>query len=102
LNVALVWPPRDDDVVAIAHAELAERFRDMAICSVPLLSSGHAAGVLTFERRTGQAFDRETIELCKTIGGLLGPILQLKQDSGRSLMRHAGDSLHWAAQVLVG
>src|SRR5947207_1938032 len=33
LDVALVYPPRDDDEIgAIAHAELAREFRDIAVC----------------------------------------------------------------------
>ena len=41
----------------------------------PLIEGGHTVGVLTFERSSGALFDPDTIELCKTIGGLLGPIL---------------------------
>lgn len=29
------------------------------------------------------------MELCKTIGGLLGPILELKRDNERGLLRRA-------------
>ena len=103
LDVALVYPPRDDDeLVAIAHRELAEEFRNVAICSVPLVKDGHATGVLTLERKTGTPFDHDTVELCKTIGNLLGPVLQLKQESGRGLWRHLRDVLHSSAKVLVG
>src|SRR5262249_8524816 len=49
----------------------------------------HAIGVVTFERNVGELFDAETVELCKTIGGLLGPILELKRDNERGLVGHA-------------
>ena len=103
LDVALVYPPRDDDEVgAIAHAELAQEFRDVAVCSVPLLEDGQAIGVLTLERGTGEVFDGETVELCKTVGALLGPILALKRDGERSLPARASSVIIDHAQSLVG
>jgi hypothetical protein len=102
LDVALVHPPRDDqEVPAIAHAELAREFRDVAVCSVPLLDDGHAIGVVTFERGEG-IFDIETVELCKTIGGLLGPILKMKSESERSLWHRGRIAISEGAQVLFG
>ena len=103
LDVALVYPPRDDvERAAIAHAELAREYRNVAVCSVPLLDNGHAIGVLTFERSTGELFDAETVELCKTVGGLLGPILALKRDNERGLLQHARGTLHNGVQALFG
>lgn len=103
LDVALVHPPRDEqEIPAIAHAELAREFRDAAVCSVPLLDDGHAIGVMTFERGKAGVFDIETVELCKTIGGLLGPILRLKRDSERSFWHRGRIALGAGAQVLFG
>ena len=103
LDVALVYPPRDDiERAAIAHAELAREFRNVAVCSVPLLDNGHAVGVLTFERNSGELFDAETVELCKTVGGLLGPILELKRHNERGLSQHARATLHSGVQTLFG
>jgi multidrug resistance efflux pump len=103
LDVALVYPPRDDvERAALAHAELAREHRDVAVCSVPLLDSGHATGVLTFERSTGEIFDAETVELCKTVGGLLGPILTLKRDNERNLLQHARGTVHAGLEALFG
>ena len=103
LDVALTFPPHDDDeLAAIAHAELAQEFRDIAVCSVPLLEDGSATGVLTFERSTGELFDAETVELCKTIGGLLGPILGLKRENERGPLQRAWGALHTGSQMLFG
>jgi multidrug efflux pump subunit AcrA (membrane-fusion protein) len=101
LDVTLVHPPRDEgDLVGIAHAELAREFRSEAICSVPLLKDGHATGVLTLERAT--PFDSETVDLTKTVGALLGPILDLKQRNDQGLLRHAGLVAHDALIAVVG
>jgi multidrug resistance efflux pump len=103
LDVALIYPPRDDiERAAIAHAELAREFRNVAICSVPLLDSGRTTGVVTFERNTGEPFDPETVELCKTVGGLLGPVLELKRDNERGLLQHTLGTLHNGVQTLFG
>src|SRR5215468_6273473 len=58
LDVALVYPPtQDSHLPALVHSELAREFRDVAICSVPLVNAGNTTGVLTLERSTGLAFD---------------------------------------------
>jgi RND family efflux transporter MFP subunit len=103
LDVAITYPPgEDDDVGVIAHNELAREFRDAAICSVPLLCDGHTTGVLTLERSGGAAFDAETAEMLKTVGGVLGPIFELKQNTERGVLRRAWGAAREAAQTLVG
>jgi|SRR5579862_5770256 len=103
LDTALVYPPaEDDDIGAVAHTELAQEFRDIAVCSVPLLEDGHATGVLTLERTLGGPFDSETVELCKTIGGLLGPIMSLKREAERGIWQRAQMAVYDRAQILVG
>jgi GAF domain-containing protein len=103
LDVALVYPAIDDaGFAATAHAELAREFRDVAVCSVPLLENGNVVGVATFERSSREVFDSETVELCKTVGSLLGPILELKRESERSLLRHTREILHDYLQILFG
>jgi Barrel-sandwich domain of CusB or HlyD membrane-fusion/GAF domain len=103
LDVAIVYPPRgDEEVGAIAHAELAREFHDIAVCSVPLLEEGHAKGALTLERGSGATFDAETVELLKTIGGMLGPILGLKRDNERGLWRRGWETVSGHVQALLG
>jgi multidrug resistance efflux pump len=103
LDAALVWPPRpEDEHGAIAHAELARELKDGAVCSVPLLEDGHAVGVITLERSAHDLFDPETVELCKTAGGLLGPILSLKRDNERGGLRRMREGVAEKLQVLFG
>jgi multidrug resistance efflux pump len=103
LDVALVYPPtQDSDLPAIVHGDLARQFRDVAICSVPLVDNGQTTGVLTLERSSGHVFDPETVELCKVIGGLLGPILRLKQENERGPWQRVQHALHSGAQALFG
>ena len=103
LDASIAHPARDgDDLGAIAHGELAREFRDIAICSVPLAQDGHAGGVLTLERSSGEAFDAEAIELCKTVGMLLGPILALKRENERGEWQRLREALAAGARALFG
>jgi RND family efflux transporter MFP subunit len=47
-------------------------------------------------------FDPETVELLKTVGGVLGPILGLKRDNERGVWSRSWGKLRTAAQTLVG
>lgn len=103
LDVAIVYPPRDDDETgAVAHRELAEEFRDVAVCSVPLMEDGHATGILTLERNTGAPFTNDTVDLCRTVGALLGPVLSLKSEAERGVWQRGRVAIHNWAQVVVG
>ena len=103
LDTIVAWPPpENDDLGAMAHGELAREFKDTAIVSVPLSVDGHAIGVLTLERTNGKPFERETIELCTTIGGLLGPVFELKRENERGLVRRAGHVAYGWLQTLFG
>lgn len=103
LDLAVVYPPHDDDELGgIAHGELAREFRDVAVCSVPLLQDGHAIGVLTLERTQGEPFDAHAVELCKTAGMLLGPILDLKRENERGELQRLSAALGGGARALFG
>lgn len=103
LDTAIVHPSEGaDDVGAIAHAELAREFGRLAVCSVPLLENGQTIGVLTLERATDAVFDVETVEICKLAGAMLGPILELKRNNERGVVRRVGAAVHTGAQALFG
>jgi RND family efflux transporter MFP subunit len=103
LDATLVYPAAAaDELGAIAHAELAREFRDVAVCSVPLVSEGHAIGVLTLERASGEPFDAQAIELCKTVGMLLGPIFALKRENERGEWQRLREAVTLAARALFG
>jgi RND family efflux transporter MFP subunit len=103
LEVALVHPPQDaDEIRAIAHGELAAECRDVGVCSAPLVSGGHAVGVITLERNHGERFDAEALELCRTIGLLLGPILEIKRENERGAWSRLRASAGNGARAVFG
>jgi RND family efflux transporter MFP subunit len=103
LDVVITYPSRENEEVGtIAHGELAREFRDVAVCSVPLQDDQHTIGVLTLERSGGAAFDPETVEMLKTVGGVLGPLFGLQQDIERGVLRRAWGATREGVQALVG
>jgi len=103
LDAVIVYPPPDNDELgAIAHNELAAEVKDIAICSAPLIEAGHVIGVVTLERTGGTVFTAAEIELCKTSGLLLGPILWLKLDNERGVWQRLREAIHGFSQALFG
>jgi RND family efflux transporter MFP subunit len=104
LDATIVHPALENEeaAAAMAHVELAREFKDAAVCSVPLLQDGHAVGALTFERGRGEPFDAQTVEICRTVGMLLGPILGLKRENERSEWQRLREAAAGAARALFG
>lgn len=103
LDAVIVYPPPDNDELgAIAHNELSTEVKDIAICSAPLIEAGHVIGVLTLERSDGKVFSAAEVELCKTAGLLLGPILWLKLENERSVWKRLRESFDGFTQMLFG
>lgn len=103
LDVPLVVPQAaDDDLAATAHLEAARELKVEAICSVPLIDDGHAFGVLMLERAGGPPFHAAEIELCKTLGLMLGPAFALKQRNERGPIARAREAGHDAVVALFG
>jgi len=103
LDAAIVYPaPDNDELGAIAHSELAAEVRDVAICSVPLIEAGNVIGVVTLERTDGAVFSAAEIELCKTAGLLLGPILWLKLENERGIWKRLHGTIENFTHMLFG
>lgn len=103
LNLPIVHPALDADAVGgLAHADLSAARSDACVMSVPLLDDSDMVGVLTLQRAVDKPFERTELELCKTIGLLIGPIFALKQRDERSLLKRSGQSLRDGATALFG
>jgi RND family efflux transporter MFP subunit len=103
LDMAIVHPPLDQDAVGgLAHAALSDARNDAAVMSVPLVNDGTVIGAITFERARERPFDAAELELCKTLGLLIGPILDLKHAAERSLRERAMRATREGAALLFG
>ncbi|MCC6531967.1 MAG: HlyD family efflux transporter periplasmic adaptor subunit [Burkholderiales bacterium] len=103
LGTAYVHPAQGDDALTGAsHAALAQEAGDTAIVSTPLSAHGQDWGVLLLERKRGDAFDAPAVELVRTLGLLLGPLLDLKRDNERGIPRRAWDGTVALVRALFG
>ncbi len=103
LGAAIVFPGEEDEaLLGASHAVLAKESADVAIVSVPLSAQGSNWGVLTLERTQGMPFDALTVELVRTMGLLLGPVLHLKRDNERGFLRRSRDTLAEWTRTLFG
>lgn len=101
---AVVFPAGTEQAALIthAHAELAERHNNAAVCTVPLIDDNQFIGALTLERATDQPFDNQTVELCTQFAALIGPALELKRCDDRWIFSKLYASLRSQASKLVG
>lgn len=95
-------PPGEDAVGGLAHAALALARGGVAVLSVPLLDDQQTIGVLTLERRKEQPFAAAELDLCETVGQLLGPIVAMKRREARGWFARSGDALRHGAALLFG
>lgn len=103
LDMAIAHPPLDREAVGgLAHAALSALRGGANVMSVPLIDDGAVIGAITFERAANQPFGEHDMELCKTVGLMLGPVLALKRDAGRSLPQRTRDGLRSAGKALFG
>lgn len=102
---AVVLYPQEDDWdyrIVRAHAELARVHDAGAILTVPLHAGGRVFGALTFERPHGEGFDDETVELCDSVAGVLGPVLEEKRRNDRLVLGKVVESLWVQLKRLFG
>ena len=101
---AIVFPQDRDErpVVTLAHAELAQLSGADGVATVPLMHEGRAVGALTLERGAGQRFDPPTLELLEGLAAMLGPLLALRLEQGRSLTSQAASRAQGFWSRLVG
>jgi RND family efflux transporter MFP subunit len=103
LDTAIVYPAADGDVdVALVHSELAREFSNKAICSVPLCENANVFGAITLERTSGELFSTEEVQVCKTVGMLLGPILALKRTNDRGELQRLQEGVVNGGRALFG
>ncbi|MES2015490.1 MAG: efflux RND transporter periplasmic adaptor subunit [Pseudomonadota bacterium] len=103
LDMAIIHPPQDNEAVgALAHAALSRARGEAAVLSVPLVNDGSVIGAMTFERSRERPFDSAELELCKTLGLLLGPVLELKLMAERGLRERTMSGVREGAALLFG
>lgn len=91
--IIVVPAPEGQEQIVRAHQSLSREHGQNTICTVPLTEGNRVLGAITLERPADKPFDPASIQLCEHIGVLLGPVLKLKRDEDRWIVRKALDSL---------
>ena len=85
--------------INVSHADFVERWKIGAIASVLMVAAGRPIGVLTLERAAGKTFDQATLDVARSIGDALGPLIDLKHRQRRLI---SGRLLDFTKEKLVG
>lgn len=103
-DATVVFPPMRNRVTQVSFAQevLFNRNDGRAVCTTPLYNNGKAVGAVTLELNKGAEFINETLELCESLGALLGPVLELKYQNDRWLVARLWDKSLRALKLIVG
>ncbi|HKY73436.1 MAG TPA: HlyD family efflux transporter periplasmic adaptor subunit [Nitrospira sp.] len=101
---AIVYPPPEEGLsaVVLAHEHFAEEYGTSSILTVPFESGGQTVGALLLERAAGHPFDHKTVDLCRSVGALVGPLLDVQRREDRWLVTKAWESLGRFVRNLFG
>ena len=101
---SIVFPdaPHRKAVASRAHSKLSRDSGNGAICSVPLPGRDRTVGVITLERAGSAPFDDETVAICESLAGLVGPILETHRRDDRWLIRKMWDSAVKTVGMIIG
>lgn len=101
---SITYPPSAEaaSVVMRAHVAFAKEHGSGALLSVPLEEGGQTIGALFLERQAEQPFDQRTVDLCRSVALLVGPVLDIHRREDRWLYAKVWDSLTRYVGDLVG
>jgi len=85
-----------------AHANLVDQHGTVFVCSVPFSDQGRLAGAFTLERAGGERFDKYTLELCRHVAAVTGPILAAKRREDRWIPAKLWESFRTQITRLAG
>ncbi len=102
---SIVFPPLSDhpEFALPTHfnARLARDEKRKAVCTVPMVMKGKAIGALVLEREIDEPFDVETLANLERVSLLLGPVMETRRKSERSLFSMMVESTRkWFADLI--
>jgi len=103
-KAVVLYPAREDWEYRVtrSHSELASTHQVGSVLTIPLHSSGRIFGALTFERALNEEFNEVTVDLCDTVGSVIGPILEEKRLNDRPVLWKVGESAWLQVKRLFG
>lgn len=100
----IVFPPPAEGagVVIQAHTAFANEHGSGALLCVPLEANGQTVGALLLERPAERPFEQKSVDLCRSVAALVGPVLDLHRREDRWLGAKVWDSLTRTVGDLIG
>ena len=95
-------PSDSEALVTREHEQLAEQHGSGSILTVPLFRHGRVYAAVCLERPAKSVFDTQTIELCRSVSSVVGPVLDEKRKNDRWLIMKVIDSLRVQLGRLFG
>jgi multidrug resistance efflux pump len=87
-NSSISYPQDADSVLPThCHATLVDEHRIGAVLSVPFAADGKILGAVLFERPVEHPFDKSSIEHCQQIVSMIGPILNVRRQDERGMLK---------------
>jgi multidrug efflux pump subunit AcrA (membrane-fusion protein) len=84
-----------------AHQDLAGQ-RNVTVCTIPLRGCSNLIGAITMEIKTGQSFDKRSMQECESLARIVGPVLELKQRNERPIWSSGSERLLGTIGGVVG
>lgn len=98
------YPPLQDSEVFVTrnHAALAAQHGAAVVLTIALFRNGRVYGAVCLERSTETSFDPMTVELCRSVAAVVGPVLEQKRSNDRWLVTKAMCSFREQVARLIG
>jgi len=100
----IVYPPPAEGASAVmqAHAAFANEQGSGALLCVPLEAGGQVVGALLLERPAERLFDQKSVNLCRSVASLIGPVLEIHRRDDRWLGAKVWESLTRSVRDVLG
>lgn len=100
----IIYPPPAEGASAVvqAHAHLANEHGGGAVLTVPMEAGGETIGALLLERAIVRPFDQKSVDLCRSVAALVGPVLDVHRRDDEWVGAKVWASLRRYVQKLLG
>lgn len=101
-NTIINYPADDEELIVRRHRELTKHHDGGAALTVPLIVNGRKFGAVTLERADAEPFDDDTVQFCRTLASVVGPVFRDKRLNDRWLPAKVAESAGSQLAKLLG
>ncbi len=104
-ETTIIYPPPAKDAnkkYSKAHKKLSDFQNGAALCTIPLANEGRIMGAITLERAKTHRFTTSSVQLVELVAVIAGPLLEMKHQEERWILKKNWDSLRDFFQKIIG